>query len=179
MRVFFIRHAESTFNVWKKSLPDDEKRCHPLMGHRNCGITSEGEKQCLAVRDRILEQEKTLDFDAVVVSPLRRTQETFQRIGVQSVKRPVVTNSLCREFAIDECDFFQDEEVVMETREHFEQRLQDFKTWLKEEYSGCEKVAVISHGDFIHAMLANSAFVESSEDSKHWLDNAEYTVLNW
>jgi broad specificity phosphatase PhoE len=179
LRIYFIRHAESHFNVWKKSLPDDAKRYHPLPGHRDCGITDHGKQQCVTLREQLLAVEKSLHFDAIVVSPLRRTQETLEHLQLISDKHSVVKNALCREFAIDECDFFEDEEIVMETREQLDQRIADFKIWLKREYQDCERVAVISHGDFIHALLANSAFEESSEESQHWLDNAEYVILEW
>ena len=168
MEVVFIRHAQSHFNVYKASLPVEERDIHPLPGHRNCGITDHGIDQCAQLREK-LHRENNHIFDAIVISPLKRTQETFRHLELHSER--ICTNALCREFAVHECDFLEDEEILIESKDDLLKRIETFKSWLLSEFAEHKRIAVISHGDFIHAMF--EPHKNSHEESQFWLDNCQ------
>lgn len=177
MKIFLIRHAESTFNVWKATLNDDEKTKHPLLGHRDSEITDIGREQCQRLRHRLAQEDRTI-FDAVVISTLKRTKQTLEGIKIESRRGGVLVTPLCREFAIDECDFLAEEEIVLETKEQLYQRIEDFKAWLHKECEGCESVAVVTHSDFIY-YACNPHCSDDKEALQPRIGNCDYVVVDW
>ncbi len=167
--------------MWRNTLGvSDESSVNVApTGLRNCGLTEQGKKQCISLRNDLVEQRGSLNFDAVVVSPLRRAQETATEVRLVSVKYPVTTSHLCREYAVEECDFLEDEEIVIEATEHLIERLQNFKAWIKQHYLDCEEIAVVCHGDFIHALLSPTNCCDQDDESPYWLENACYVVIDW
>lgn len=145
MKVTFLRHAESVFNVF-------------LHSEMDCDLSLRGIQQA-----RSLEGE----YDVIFISCLRRTHQTLLYSHL-TAKRIVMT-PLCREQRKDICDYMPGEDDgIKESEEELALRIDSFKDFLRRECKPGERVLVISHGDFIDCATgrqkypANAEFVEWS-----------------
>ena len=129
MEVSFLRHAQSVFN-----------RDHT--SEKDCPLTEEGRNQAEHI---------TGEYDIIICSILKRAKETLQYSQLTAKK--LYFTELCREMKIDICDFLEGEdETQIETEENIQQRIIEFKKYLKEKTSLTDRVLVICHRDFIHSM---------------------------
>ena len=153
--IYWIRHAQSEFNAQYQESNYTMKPDIP-----NAPLTSEGESQARAL-GLLLKDEM---FDLVIVSTMLRTQQTYMISNVRS--KEVQTSALCREHKTDSCDFKEGEERVIETESELDVRKNLFLNFLKEclPYEKYKKIAIFSHGDFIHSI------------TNKYLDNATYVV---
>jgi len=121
-KVYFLRHAESTFNASSQKLDE-----------LNCGLSSTGEAQARALQGQ---------FDVIVISPLRRCRETLELSNIQATQ--IIVYDDAREMRTDLCDFFPGEQIVIETEEEILQRCSRLKQELVT-LSQTKKVLVIAH----------------------------------
>jgi broad specificity phosphatase PhoE len=159
MLIYFIRHAESEYNI------DNN------ITHKDCGITSKGESQCI----KTCEELKNDQFDLVICSPLKRCKQTCERLKLNSNKVDIDYD--CREHIQHVSDLMEGEEVVYETEEKVIKRTNEFKQKLLnyEKQYNYKKIAVVSHADFIFYFTSNFT------DGEHfgiWLTNAECWIVN-
>lgn len=122
-----IRHGESTWN----SSGDTS---------RNVPTTEHGKKQ-----SEVLEGE----YDLVICSTMRRARETLDHSNIKYSK--VVFTDICREI-LDEnpSNCYNGETKLNETDEERKERINQFNEYLKEQSKNYEKIAVITHGVFLH-----------------------------
>ena len=129
MEVSFLRHAQSIFN-------------RDLTSEKNCSLTELGQKQA---------EQITGYYDVIICSILKRARETLQYSQLSAKK--LYFTDLCREMRVDICDFLEGEdETNLESEEELRKRIKEFQQYLKEKVEPGQKVLVICHRDFIHAI---------------------------
>jgi len=126
MKVKFIRHAQSEFNVG--------------INKKDPNLTDFGKMQAL-----ILEGE----YDLVIVSPLKRTKQTLECSRIK-YKHLVEMND-CREYSDGAICNSREDEDFSESHDEFIRRVNRFKSDLRNiiEKEGYQSVAVISHACFM------------------------------
>lgn len=152
--VWFMRHAESTFNASKGAVDDID-----------CGLTPAGRAQAAAVA---ASPPWPRCPTHVYVSPLRRAQDTIAMIRPVLGGAVVHTLPLLREFRIDRCDTMHGEALGVETEEECATRTQHVLSWLREEaerHGEKDCVLLVGHGDLFHAV------------TDRWLRNAEAVAI--
>jgi len=75
MKVFFVRHGQTDWNVERK-----------IQGQVDIELNDEGRKQAAQMRDELAD----MHFDAIFVSPLARARETAEIIAEPHESTPVV-----------------------------------------------------------------------------------------
>lgn len=119
--ITFLRHAESEFNI------------DPLSTTRDCGLTPHGQTTAAQL---------TGHYQLIICSPLKRAIETLHYS--QLTYDNIVFEPLTREHKVDSCDFFDHEEIVIESDEELTTRgdlfLQRYRSY---------HILVISHCEFI------------------------------
>lgn len=129
MEVSFLRHAQSVFNRDQTS-------------EKDCPLTDHGQNQA---------EQVTGHYDIIICSILKRARETLQYSQLSAKK--LYFTDLCREVRVDICDFLEGEdETNLESEEELRKRIKEFQQYLKEKVEPGQKVLVICHRDFIHAM---------------------------
>jgi broad specificity phosphatase PhoE len=130
LKVFFVRHAESTANAFQ-----DRSKDPPLS-------------------PRGVEQARSLEGSAltVICSPLRRARQTLFNCELRPCYHVVVSH-LCREIrAGNPCDYLEDEdETVSETAEEIAERvrlLRELVLTIRKQYPEMT-IAIVSHHCFI------------------------------
>ena len=131
MSITFIRHSES-FHNWMNRL---QGNCQTET-FRDCGITQRGKRQAYHLEH---------EFDLLLVSPLRRCQETFDYSNI--VANEVRTCALVREKKEDMCDFLENEELVYDTDESFKQQVSKALQYIKT--LPYKNIGVITHSEFV------------------------------
>jgi broad specificity phosphatase PhoE len=131
--IYILRHCQSEFNANHNSET------------RDCLLTVMGVKQALDLSHPVV-------FDVVYVSPLSRSKQTLELSGINY--RDVVICHLLREIKIDWCDFFNDEDIHLESDDDFRDRLVEFKSWFQKElcFRYPRNVLLVGHADFFHHM---------------------------
>ncbi|EAR93570.2 histidine phosphatase family (branch protein 1) (macronuclear) [Tetrahymena thermophila SB210] len=83
-KIYFIRHAESKYNHWKKkSLFNMSFRYQKIEANIDPEITQKGKDQCKSLQQKMQSDLKDIKFDVVYVSPMTRTCETFGYTATQ------------------------------------------------------------------------------------------------
>jgi broad specificity phosphatase PhoE len=167
MPIYLIRHAQSVFNaIYDPGKPDPMIFDAPLseLGEQQAARTQAGIHQ--------------LKITRLIVSPLTRTLQTAALIFGKSLATEI--NPVVREQLINSCDmgrapqelamdfphhdfkhlpecWWHDEEkdhrgLSVESHETLLQRADDFARYLQEQQHKQHKTAVVSHGNFIHAL---------------------------
>lgn len=111
-KIFFIRHAESSYNQWRK-----EHFYNWSIFYKNqesnydAQITPKGVQQCRELLSALQANQEITQFDAVYISPLLRALQTFQQISpcklVKSSTKIYCTD-LIRERLDTACDIGHD-----------------------------------------------------------------------
>jgi broad specificity phosphatase PhoE len=79
VRLYFIRHAEV------------EEKYHRVFGGRiDMGISPLGRQQALALADYL----ERVPFEALYASPMRRVQETLQKLSERQNRKPIILDEL-------------------------------------------------------------------------------------
>ena len=124
MRITFIRHAQSLHNATGDIIV-------------NCGLSDAG-----------VEQAKKIDisFDCVVLSPLRRTLQTYALSQIKT--KVVLLSALFREHHPlgHPSNFLENEDMKMEQPQQFQKRVGQAMEFLKN--LPYQNVCVITHHDF-------------------------------
>ena len=125
IKVFFIRHAESTWNAWG----DKSKNSH---------ITDKGKQQSSEVKG---------NFDLVICSNLTRAKETLEYSNLNY--KEVIYSDLCMEIKNGSpCDYFQDEHVKIEG-DKVNDRILELKNFIVEQSKIHKTIGIISHHCFV------------------------------
>jgi len=133
VEITFLRHAESQFNA------------DPLDQTRDCGLTLRG-----------IEQAQSLTggpWPLVIVSPLRRTQDTLALSQITYETREIW--ECVREQRVDPCDWLEEDDCdeVKETDEQLTARVDSFLRRLHTEVpASIDRILVVSHNEFIRAV---------------------------
>jgi len=148
--VYFLRHGESRFNA---GIAPDEF---------DCGLTDFGKQQASALVGAP---------DLVIVSPLRRAQETLACSKIQA--KQVWVSALCRERRnVSNCDYFADEAsatgeapatLPLETDLQFGRRVLEFRNLLDVLRKAYPKILVIAHGIFIMSVTGRTQPIQNCE----------------
>jgi broad specificity phosphatase PhoE len=129
MELTFLRHAESIFNRDGTS-------------EKNCSLSELGVQQASQV---------TGSYDVIICSILKRAKETLLHSQLSS--KHLYFTDTCREVRRDICDYLDHEdESIPDTDEEIEKKIKNFKEFLRSKVKATDKVLVISHRDFIHAI---------------------------
>ena len=145
MRVDFLRHAESIFN-------------RDLTSEKDCSLTDKGFQQASKV---------TGEYDVVVCSIMKRACQTLENSQVTYGR--LLFTDLCREKKTTICDYLpHEDETVIDTDEQLEQQIKRFIYFLKSQCSTYQRILVVSHGDFIHAVgKRQQPYPENAEIQRH------------
>lgn len=133
--VKLIRHAQSTFNAFGDKSPD-------------CEITPEGRNMA-----------KGLDgtYDLVICSTLRRCRQTLDASDIRYSN--LMFSELCREVRDgNPVNLYNGEslDLLKESDEGVQQRLEDFKNLLRDLSTKYEKIAVMTHYEFLKRLTGYS-----------------------
>ena len=145
MRVDFLRHAESIFN-------------RDLTSEKDCSLTDKGFQQA---------SEVTGEYDVVICSIMKRACQTLENSQVTYGR--LLFTDLCREKKTTICDYLpHEDETIIDTDEQLEQQIKRFLYFLKSQCSPYQRILVVSHGDFIHAVgKRQQPYPENAEIQRH------------
>lgn len=138
--IYFVRHGESRFNA---------------------GL---GDEFDTALSDAGKMQAGNLfgDVDLVIVSPLKRAQETLFRSAIKYQKLHI--SSLCRERRnVSNCDYLVGEPKIPETDEQFGLRVLEFRALLDLLRPLYKRILVVSHGIFIMGTTGRNTAIGNCE----------------
>lgn len=129
MELTFLRHAESIFNRDGTS-------------EKNCSLSELGVQQASQV---------TGSYDVIICSILKRAKETLLHSQLSS--KHLYFTDTCREVRRDICDYLEGEDESKEdSDEDIARQIKSFKEFLHSKAKPTDRVLVISHRDFIHAV---------------------------
>jgi len=128
-KIILIRHAESEFN-------------------RN-GIKEKNSKLTDYGRDS--SEYLNFNVDLVVCSSMRRARETLDNSKI--VYKDIIFTDMCREFLDgNPVNYYNGEEIEVETKEELSKRIRSFKNMLIELSKSCDTICVITHYSFLKEM---------------------------
>lgn len=132
MKITFLRHWQSTYNVFGSSSKD-------------CHITEHGKEQASKIENY---------FDIIVCSTLLRAKQTLENSNLKSKK--VYFSNLCREQIKDISDIkmTEDDNLIYESKEDLLHRIEKLKEFLKI-FPDDKKILVISHSEIIFNIVDN------------------------
>lgn len=177
-RLILVRHGQTEANVNRH-----------LQGHDDGALTTTGQQQ---TRDLAAEM-RSFGIDQIISSDLSRAKQTARRIA-ETTGAGVHVTPLVREWNVGELDG-QPAQVLAEAFERSSLPKGEFKPTngeslneLKERagsfledtltrHSG-QTTVIVSHGDFMRALLRNLLALDLEEALTYTFDNASYTVLD-
>ena len=139
MRVVFIRHAESRFNIGIQEY--------------DSVLTETGKQQASKLMG---------NYPLILLSPMKRCLETLQYSRITSDN--VYTWDILREHKTEICDFFENEEMIIETDDELTERCDHI---IEEFIRLKQDILVITH----HDIIANITGMK--------LDNAQMTMIEF
>jgi broad specificity phosphatase PhoE len=159
MDIYFLRHAESTFNI------------DPKKDFIDCRLTSIG-----------IQQANQIDFSSfpnhyslITCSPLRRCLETFKYSKLTSDQFEV--NHLFREIRSGcQSDLLnENENILIENEQDLKQRINQINNYLLEKKQlNISNILIITHSDLVWNLTAHQI---NGESFGTWLKNAE--LFHW
>lgn len=171
MEIYIIRHGETVWNT--------ERR---LQGRTDIELNEKG----IQLAEVTAEQLKTIPFDKIYCSPLKRAYHTA-RILASDRDIPVIKNDLIKEMSFGEWEGVKDKELIESgskfryffkepalyepapSGESFEQicrRAAEFMTSVIEpEASSCNRIMIVAHGAINKAMMMH---VRKSDVANFW-----------
>ncbi len=125
MKIYLLRHCESTFNIDPTSLGKD------------CELTLLGKDQA---------KKLTGHYDLVIISPLKRAMQTLELSNITYDYLDIT--HLAREHNTDICDFFTAEPIIYETEKDCISRAESLKKYiyLMKDH---DRILLLSHHDII------------------------------
>lgn len=123
MKVTFIRHAQSEYNIGKNN-------------SFNAPITEDGAISC---------KNLDLNFDLLILSPLKRSIQTYANSNIKT--KNIIINELFQECK-DKPSNMLDNDTNYETVYDFENRLDNAIKFLKDRSEN--NIGIITHHDFVH-----------------------------
>ena len=159
MNIYFLRHAESTFNV------------NPLDDTVDCPLTSKGTEQSLHLNRCLWPNHYSL----IISSPLRRCLDTFKLLQVTYDEFEI--NDLFREIRSGyKSDLLNENETnLIENEQEIKQRINEINDYLlKKKQANISNVLIITHADLIWKL---TSYEINGEYFGKWLNNAE--LYHW
>ena len=154
MVIFLLRHVESKFNRY------------PLLKEYDCGVTEFGKEQASNI------SLPNIKFDEILISPLKRVQETLLYLQIDKTINVKILNEL-REVKKDICDFYNNEEIIYESEKEILLRIMYIKTYLNENIN--KNILIIGHADLFWYL---TSYVKDEERFGKWLENGEIFQYN-
>eukprot|EP01083_Nonionella_stella_P100908 285257_1 len=168
VNITFIRHGESQFNVTEPNIYNTQnKAVSPNNALLDCGLTHKGIQQCSALN---------FEFDLLIVSPLRRCQETVEYSKIEYDR--IITLHIFREYKTDICDFMAHEKRIGETENEIINRTNASKHVLQyiiNDSPDIRSIGIVSHHDFIWYFTSE---IIQNERFGTGLQNADFITLN-
>jgi broad specificity phosphatase PhoE len=184
LRVYFVRHGETDWNV--------EGR---LQGLTDTPLNAKGLAQANLLAERLAEEK---DIIALYTSPLRRAYRTGEIIGGRLDLKPM-TDARLVERDMGSVEGLTSAEIEArfpdiylawkagerrlpfpgeETREEFQRRLRGFL----QDVQACHtehKVAVITHGGAMGMIMATVMHLDLERRFPFWFDNASFSIVEF
>jgi broad specificity phosphatase PhoE len=161
MKIYMVRHAES-----KGNLADIIDYNMPGGKDEN-GLSEEGIRQA----EELAKNLKNLHFDAVIISPLRRTAQTLEPFLKDKRSMQVITSPLTIERNAGifsgkpktAMKIYREENKITDRisfkpqngesiREVYE-RAKEFLAWLREEFAIDKKILICGHDNFLRCLI--------------------------
>eukprot|EP01065_Artemidia_motanka_P019425 TRINITY_DN23082_c0_g1_i1.p1 TRINITY_DN23082_c0_g1~~TRINITY_DN23082_c0_g1_i1.p1 ORF type:complete len:166 (+),score=52.58 TRINITY_DN23082_c0_g1_i1:56-499(+) len=133
MPIHLVRHAESVTNATGEDVVDAE-------------LSALGREQAARLGG---------EYDVALVSPLRRTKQTWELSGMSA--REVRECIDCRECVIDDCDRMEHEPLFVESEEVVAARVQRLLSILREAARDHPRVVVVTHSELMSELLGIGA----------------------
>lgn len=133
-----------------------------LIRHGECYIDNQWNTEFnpgLIPKGRRTASEITGHYDHVIISPMKRTLETFDFSRISG--NHVQVNSLFREVRLNKVDFMEQETLDFEHPKDFLQRIQKAKDYLVS--LNVSNVAVVTHAGFIRQFLNTDKHINYGE----------------
>lgn len=163
-QVHIIRHGQSLANI-------DAWVNHNVI---DCALSPFGRKQVQTLADEYSERFRDKRV-WIIVSPLRRTQETAGPLieKIESICQTIniEISPLCREQVNHKSDMLEGEVFTVETVDVLRNRCKDLKEYVTANHSKYDDVIIISHSRFIQFLLHN--------DYAPVPGNAIPTIVDW
>jgi len=143
IKIFFIRHAESTFNAYGDR-------------SKNVPITDKGRN----IQSPLLKGSP----DLIICSTLLRAKQTLENSKLNC--NNIIYSDLCREIRNgNNCDYFENEDTqIQESKLDVTLRINQLKNLIINNYNNYKNIYVISHSCLIHRItgvyLANCQMIE-------------------
>jgi len=144
LKIIFVRHGQTNLNI------NNENIVKKMQGQSDLELNDIGKNQAINVREKIKEK----DIDIILVSPLKRAQETAKIINEVLNKKIVIDKRLIemnygsiegKDFRKEYWDLnFDYKKYGGETLGEFKNRVFNFLNSLKEEYKN-QTVLIVSH----------------------------------
>jgi len=178
MKVYIIRHGETVYNA--------EKRCQ---GWCDVKLSEKGEAQAKILGENI----KDIHFDRIIVSDLERTKQTARLVFGDNTEfefdarlREINNTHFAGRYSKDLREEYGEKfiyagknfdygELGGESWDSLSKRTSDFLDSLKNDTES-EKIAVVTHGGPIYAILSNALGFRTTEKIIH-TKNCSVTVL--
>ena len=144
MTIRLIRHGQSYANI-------GEAQCDAC-------LTSTGREQAKRLTGK---------YDLIIVSPMRRTKETFFYSDVRGGK--VITSELCREMKQGISDLLLFEDEIFDDEHTFDNRMGKLIIHLHDLSKQYKNIAVFTHGHVIKHIT----------NMNYYLDNTQSVTINF
>lgn len=145
MKIIFVRHGQTNLNISSKNV------LKKMQGQSDLELNDIGKSQAIDVREKIKEK----GVDIILVSPLKRAQQTAKIINEVLNKEIIIDNRLIemnygsiegKDFKKEYWDLnFDYKKYGGETISEFKNRIFKFLNSLKKEYKD-QTVLIVSHG---------------------------------
>ena len=178
MKLYIIRHGETVYNA--------ERRCQ---GWCDVSLSDKGKSQARTLGENI----KDINFDRIIVSDLERTKQTARLVFGDNANfeldgrlREINNTHFAGRYSKDLREeygekfiyasrHFDYSELGGESGESLLKRTADFLDSVKKDETS-EKIAVVTHGGPIYAILSNVLGIRSTDKLIH-TKNCSLTVL--
>ena len=174
MEVYMVRHGKTPWNV-----------LHKLQGRKDLSLNEDGIKEAMLAKDKL----ENIEFDYILVSPLKRAKETCENITDKPYKiddrlierafgdlegTSVTMDSIKKHWDYN----LNSNEGGMETLKDLLKRLEGFVNDLKK-YDNDSKILIVSHACTIKAIRYNLVgYDENTDFLDFYLKNGEVVKCN-
>lgn len=196
MRIVFVRHGEGYHNLNDSS---SKNKHNPNWDILYPGLTSVGKKQAMNLYEKFMNE----NIDLVLVSPLKRTLETYEGMFKERSNIPVISLDIIRECVKNRCDYRESISKIStnysnvdftsikecddvykltsnsEDKDKIVCRCNEFYNWLLDITLNdkVKTLVVITHGVFLEEFLSIYS-TKLGIINNLWFNNGEYRIGN-